>query len=285
METQIFDAQLDLHLLKAKLCITKLYYFQEKRDAFTHAHSHLEFHYCLSGSCVFTLDFGTKITIYPGEWLLLGKDVYHEEIVEDRCSGYCLGIELFSVPEDSPLTAFERLPYFKGADSETAGYISRIFEEKQNRETGYEESCQHLFCLLLIHLMRSCKAEPEKQGGEKVTPENKRSIIDNFFNCIFRYVRQEYTVEALAKELHVSSRHVNRLLQKYYGMTFQQKLLNTKMKFTEYLLLNTGKSVSEISEICDLSETYLIRSFKGMYHMTPTQYRKRKSSQENQSPH
>ena len=57
-------------------------------------------------------------------------------------------------------------------------------------------------------------------------------------------------------------------------MNFEQKLLSARMKYTEYLLRNTDYPIAEISEHCDMSESYLIRSFRAAYGITPAQYRK-----------
>jgi AraC-like DNA-binding protein len=51
-------------------------------------------------------------------------------------------------------------------------------------------------------------------------------------------------------------------------------LTATKMNYVMYLLEKTDLTVSEISHICDMSATNLIRCFKKYYQITPAQYRK-----------
>lgn len=275
MRTFIFDAELELQLFESEIHINKLYSFDQRVSTNNHIHSYIELHYNTTGSSVFALNFEKQLELKQGEWLLLGKNVYHEEIIEAECSGYCLGIEIYAPPTNSPLTYLTDLIYHRSElDPEVGALLNLLIEEAENQKLGYEESCKNLFSLLLIQLIRSCTDQLEKTDSSQLHQNNMFMTIDAFFNRIFHYEKDSFTIDDLSDELHMSSRHVSRILQKYYGMTFQQMLLSTKVKFAEYQLRHTDKSIAEISEACDLSEAYLIRSFRNAYGMTPAQYRK-----------
>ncbi len=275
MLPQIYSAEYTTRLLQAEIHFNRLFAFPAKANTDNHLHSYLELHYNTEGSTLFLLDFHEKIELMPGEWILLGKNVYHEERMEAPCSGYCLGIEIHAAESGSPFLAMQKISYYKKEDDPVVGELLRtIFAEAAGQKVGYEDCCRNMLTLLLIHLLRCCQDKPKDQTSHGISQDNYFIIIDAFFNRVFHFEGRDLTINDLAEELHVSRRHVNRLLREHYGMTFNEMLLSTKIRFTEYLLTHTDKSVAEISEICGLTDTYLIRSFKKVYQTTPAQYRK-----------
>ena len=282
MKTQVFNADYTLCLSGAQIHIIKLYDFQNKVNTTNHAHHFLELHYITSGCTVYDINFKDAITVNPGEWLLLGKDVYHEETVPDANSGFCLCFEIQSVESNSPFFSLSTLQYHKAkdrTDSLTDMLLNYIAKESFEKETDYGIVCQNLFSALLIHIQRQCASFEDPHGKNSTVMEkddmyNVYCIIDGFFNQIFDNRKMDLSIDDLAKRLHLSCRHVNRILDKYYGCSFHEKLTATKMNYVMYLLEKTDLTVSEISHICDMSATNLIRCFKKYYQITPAQYRK-----------
>ncbi|MGM9680461.1 MAG: AraC family transcriptional regulator, partial [Eubacteriales bacterium] len=240
-----------------------------------HAHTYVELYYNTDGTSVIKLDYNRRISVDKDQWVLIGQNVCHEEIVYGRCSGYLLGIETDPAGL-ALLTGLQSAGCLTGREPRQMGAIlTQVWQEQTERSPGYAQCCGHLLSLLLLSLFRWCNAGWTGMPG-KEEPERVRAAIDGFFGRVYRCETVELTPEYLAEQLHVSTRHLNRLLQKYYGMNFQQLLLSNRMQFAEYLLSQSEKSVSEICEMCGLSETYLIRCFKEHYGMTPAQYRRRK---------
>lgn len=230
------------------------------------------------------MDFNKQVSVDKNQWVLLRRNLVHEEVVYGRCAGFSLGIE--TDPQGAALLLGKNSQgYCTGFDNQQIGWLLRqIANEHTQHPIGYAEYSNHLLSLLLLNLCR--RYDGNIQNGkktEKTDSENIYLIIDSFFNRIFQYKlhaeKESLTIEQLAEQLHMSTRHVNRILQKHYGMSFRQMSLATRIRFTEYLLMQTNHSVSEICEICDLSEAYLFRCFKENYGMTPGQYRKMQRQQ------
>lgn len=273
MEQSVLNLNLQLTVLDTPFAVNRMARVPQRTGAPLHAHSHMELYYNTEGTSVLKLFDNRQITVDKEHWVLIGQNIRHEEIVYGRCSGYCLEIETDPAGL-ALLKGLQSAGYLTGREPRQMGAILlRIWQEQTERPPGYSQCCSYLMSLLLLSLFRWCDTGLPKFSGQE-DKDRIRTVIDSFFGRVFQSETEEMTPERLAGQLHVSTRHLRRLLQKYYGMSFQQLLLSTRLRFTEDLLLHTGKSVSEICEMCNLSETYLIRNFKEKYGMTPAQYRR-----------
>ena len=87
---------------------------------------------------------------------------------------------------------------------------------------------------------------------------------------------QDRSAEELAGLLRVSKRQMNRCLQEYYGMSFREKLVHTRMECAAWLLRTSERSVEEIVPIVGYgSESGFFKAFRRRYGMTPLEYRAR----------
>ena len=82
-------------------------------------------------------------------------------------------------------------------------------------------------------------------------------------------------IDDLAKELHYSKTHVNRLLKHFWGISFSEKLSQTRLYAAKRYLITSTYTVSEISERCGYST---LRGFELFFEkhvgMLPKEYRK-----------
>jgi len=275
MEQKSYRIDHALHFLNAKIYINKIYYFPDKITTNNHSHSYMELHYITKGSAVYRMEFQDTVELHTDEWLLLGKNIYHEEKIPEQCSGYCMGIDFLQPDAQSPFRVFWNHPYYKcEGNSKIGEIISVIFRELEEKSIGYEEYCRNLLSMLLLQILRSYPEQEAKKQAPAARKEDIVSTIDGYFNRVFNQQGNMLTIDSLAAELNISKRQLSRILQERYHSTFTKMLITAKMKYTEYLLMHTDKSVMEISEICGITDTYLIRSFKRIYNKTPAQYRK-----------
>lgn len=272
MQSELLPLGHQLSILKVRLAINELRYDPQRQGQTNHFHSCFELYCNSAGTSLLRLDFSNEITVDKGEWVLLRPRQLHEELVYGRCSGYTLGIE--SDPLGGSL--FERAlqdGYVKGVNGRIADLLSEVARQCREHPVGYAEYISHLLSILMLELCRACGARSNDRIRAAKTPENVGQIIDSFFNRVFRSEKEGLSIANLASELHLSTRQCSRILQKYYGMSFGKLLLVTRLRFTECLLLQTERPISEICELCGLSEPYLVRSFKEVYGLTPAQYR------------
>lgn len=95
--------------------------------------------------------------------------------------------------------------------------------------------------------------------------------IDEFF-CT-HYMGQPTTAD-LAKSLFVSERHVNRLLQREYGLSFKSKLAEMRVNAAKDYLRLPGLSVAQVAGTVGYSSVqHFGKAFKAFTGQTPRQYR------------
>ena len=105
----------------------------------------------------------------------------------------------------------------------------------------------------------------------------ERLIIDNFFATTPPEQRNQ---KNLAQLLHCSQRQLVRKLYDLYGVSFRQKLMDTRIDLAQYLLCKTSKSIGEISMLVGFSDSAAFyRAFRGQLGTTPSEYRKKHSKQ------
>lgn len=101
---------------------------------------------------------------------------------------------------------------------------------------------------------------------------------DPRLNKIFDRLRQTIEIRPVddyAAQVHLTSRSLNRLAQKEFGMSFEKWRLQLKL-MQAIDLLETCKSVTEVSQILGYSnDSSFITRFKQWYGETPAQYRKK----------
>ena len=99
--------------------------------------------------------------------------------------------------------------------------------------------------------------------------------IKGILEYINSSAEKKLTVEELAQELHVSSKHFRTLFERYVGMNPKQYIMKSKLERSQFYLTHTELSVQEIaSKLSFSSPTHYINTFTKHYRITPLLYRK-----------
>ena len=269
MQRAEYNAGCAVSVMNAEIYVSTIYADPRKIDVFSHHHSFLELHFEVEGETGFRLNFSEETVLGPGEWILLGSDVYHEETVSENSSGYCVRMEVRAADRDSPFWAWKALNWIKGAaDPETSMLFEKIMREIAERRPGYADSVRGMLTVLLIRLIRQTDIPDSGEERRRILPLDARTVIDDYFDLVFRQDGVQLSIGELADRLRVSPR------QREYGMTFSKKLTEVRLRLAKHLLLHTDQSVRQISEQCGMSSVYLIRCFREQTGFSPLQYRK-----------
>ncbi len=115
------------------------------------------------------------------------------------------------------------------------------------------------------------------QNMKDTPPERStEDVLETVKQYVQQHIGEDMSVEILAKEAHVSSRHLNRLFQKYLGTTVSDYITNQRMLLAGQLLRTTQMSVTWISDRVGYSNySYFIKQFKKFHGMTPGEYQKK----------
>lgn len=275
MKWMKYDADCEMRVMGATVYFGILYAKPDRAPVHAHHHSFLELQFQKEGTIDFMMDFRETVRVSPGEWILLGKGVYHEENVSENSAGYIIRVDVRAAEKDSPFAEWRRAAWIRGeADPEVWRILGKIFSEVDEARPGYADVVRSLCAILLVRLIRQTSSTDQSQRRRGSHSSDDRTIIDEYFDRVFRADGSQLSVGELAGMMRFSARQVSRILQNDYGMTFSQKLRATRMKLAEHLLLHTDLPVRDISGRCGISPAYLNRCFREQYGVLPAQFRR-----------
>jgi transcriptional regulator GlxA family with amidase domain len=154
---------------------------------------------------------------------------------------------------------------------QTLRIIDSIYIEKESSLTGFFSQLQSLITQLIIRLIRSLSSNHSiGQIPQKMNDNMRTTLIDGFFD---RY-GEDLTIDDLASQLYLSTKQTNRIIKQYYGTSFKQKLLTTRIQVAMDLLRTSELSIEFISERVGYTSIYAFcKLFKQRSGLTPAEYR------------
>ena len=198
----------------------------ERKMTFTslHRHRYAEIHVVTAGSAVYTVE-NEEYRLEAGMAIIIPSKAFHSlvpDTEETQTITFCIDDECSEVHlaklSVKILNGFlEQLGYSEAEDTEKAvPYIYWLMSE------------------LLTN----------------TTPSVKRN--EDYLYLIFEFISKHYNEDIklwhLAEELHLSEKHIQRIIKKGTDNTFLKELTAQRMKIAEYLNKTTEMSLSEISE-------------------------------------
>ena len=151
-----------------------------------------------------------------------------------------------------------------------------FFREYETTALFSGEMRQLLLKAVLIRTFRQLGLSDRPAAATDGHSEPERTtVIDTFFETRFA---EPITQEMLSHRLSLSTRQLSRILKANYGMTFQEKLVLTRMDHAACLLRTTTQRISDIAGLVGYaSEAPFYKMFRRYFHTTPQDYRKRSS--------
>ena len=149
--------------------------------------------------------------------------------------------------------------------------LDEVRSEAARPTLGTYTVIQSLLMKVLIHITRSLPRHNAPYAlSSKIKDDQRTQIIDVFFSKQYKY---DLTIEMLAQQLNLSIKQVNRLLQKQYGVSFKQKLIDTRIEVAKILLQSNQLSIQQIAEEVNYTAPYFSHVFMLKTGMVPSQYR------------
>ena len=252
---------------------------------YQHRHPSLELHYALAGKCNLTCA-GHRISIQEGMALLIPPETYHDVVhTEKNTIRLCVSFKISPSKTDSANTKDFCAAYncSKPIVLNIAGTESQYILKKQAEILDNEENDPYksdkllsLFCSLLLELKSHITENESILPGTK-TAEDQEEInfkIDSFLGTNFM---SNNAKSRIASNLYVSPRQLQRIIRKNYGMSYREKLAETRLQIAVDLLNNSNMPIHKISEIlgysCSANFSAFIKRIPGK---TPSQIRKEK---------
>ena len=237
-----------------------------KWNVMRHCNAQYELHIALSGNCVIDVD-KDFFALSPGKALLISPGQYHStREVSDDYEHYVLSFLVNSPLGVAPCTIIE-LPSFDVLLCE------KIVSELKNKNMFWRQRENHMHQMLLCDVLGCLGIEESTSSVDTEKSDKRFSYIDNFFE---QNLSKNSTEEHLCRQLNLSRRQLNRVLNVHYQMGFREKMHRARLDRAEYLLRTTDTKISKICEqVGYTSETSFFKAFKGQYGISPGAYRKR----------
>lgn len=250
-----------------------------------HSHTNYELHIISRGSGTLITDAG-RFMISAGTIYLTGPGVYHSQYSgkDDPMDECALRFNLEPRPQqssDRELTALikklvDEPFFFRQGGEDCRQLIGEIMSEAGMGLPGYREKTAGYFSSLLINLGRYAAGSRGKPLPEnrtiKVGKIDLRAMLDTYFFGSVDFAAPERITE----DLHITRRHLSRLMRQYYGMTYVDKINELRCEYAKELLRDDLIPISRIwSAVGYKSQQYFSRVFRKLVGMTPSEYRAR----------
>ncbi len=182
----------------------------------------------------------------------------------------------FIVTTEEKNTSFEymleNIPQHICADEKMEKIWNRLLEYHANKNDPLFELQTYLHLLSLLTYL----SQKGRSAQYPPTPpsQNQRALFE-----AIRYMREHLTenlsVNDIAMHIGYSQSHFNHLFKTYTQHTPHSYYISLKISEAKYMLLNTNKSISQISEALAFSKaSQFSNAFKKECHMTPGEFRK-----------
>lgn len=236
------------------------------RPFLSHSHSYVEIQYILDGQGILSTSPGSY-ELKPGRLILLPPHLDHRlQLTSPMLSRLAISLLFLSAP--TPATPADFLPFFSACRAKTPVLLDvppsdmlahtlddmRALVSPQPLDAHARELLRAQCIRFLVAFSRAlpntiAHTEP-LCPAPSVTREQE--IMDYFFSSSFS---TKCGLAALAQQLHISTRQLNRIIRNTYGMTFRQKINARRLSIALDRLRNSDDSLQEIAQLLGFGST------------------------------
>lgn len=254
--------------------------FTDSDKAITlHHHSFFELHFCLSGEARICLNEEQEVSLIPGTFVLLPKNLNHKiSCLKDFAEFVCgFQLELNEQHNDyiflSNALYRSNLLQLYSCSRFMERYVEDMLYYTQSSENGLLSSLSATFKLLLLEVFRVI-APSAAQAPTILRERSYNMIIVAIQNYVENNISSHITGDDIAQQMGYSVRHLNRITQQHLGMSLQQLVDDVRLKRIRMLLETTDLSLSDIADRVGYSSEFsLNRFFKNAEGMSAGRYR------------
>lgn len=251
-----------------------------------HWHEDLEVIYLKSG----TLDIrvpGKTFRMKPGDSIMINSNILHEGETTDTCRIHSLVFhpDLIAGSDHSVFYKKYMYPLISSCSLDCVLFsaggepgdsirqcILKSFDALSNDQEGYEftvRECLSRLCFLL------CKIYKPEISDTSAKPDQDSFRIKEMIHMIHSRYAESVKLCDIAQAANIGERECLRCFRRTLGISPMQYLIRYRLSKGALLLINTNKSISEISTRCGFdSPSNFSLMFKRIYQCSPREYRK-----------
>lgn len=220
------------------------------------------------GGDYFIINHNTPHAIYPKGEMTVYNIVFTPDFIDTIMQGddfddimqYYLFKKLFIV--DKSTIRFK-------ASEEIVNIFITMFNEYENKSIGYIDVLRSKLILLLIFTLR------QANKINTALPQGLSSNFDDVISYIIKNYHHKITLKELSDIAFVSSEHLSREFKRKIGKNITDFIMDLRIAKAKELLINTSKSVSEISNIVGYNSVkHFSKVFAKLTDVAPSVYRR-----------
>lgn len=195
-----------------------------RKDMAGHSHSKnsYELHFIVDGDGTLTTDTSV-FKLKKGDFFVTGPNIYHQQSTNSKnpLTEYYLYIQASDKKTNNALVStFLSNHFYLCRDCKLFSVVERILQENNDKKWGYENIIAALMQILMTEITRLYWPD------FRVTNESAENLNDRRFILIeqaFINDPKGITLTKLSGIIGLCERQTQRLLEKYYGMSFSEK--------------------------------------------------------------
>lgn len=238
--------------------VTPEYEVEKQGTYHIHRHYTFELHAVFQGSVCFRIG-NQRYDITANQAILIAPGAYHSiQFISDDLDKMCL---MFELPRPEHIRGEQQAQLSAVFYAQEAAIISTTdFQDSLHSICAVVQRYPNTFwdterlkaamILLILNMLDKLNTPISIHRSAPQPPSQATFVIDEFFNLHYNLNNGN---QILARQLHMSTRQLDRVLQKYYNMSYREKLLDIRLTNAMDFLLNTDKSIAEISELIGYS--------------------------------
>ena len=234
-----------------------------------HSHSQFELFVFPDGLVTMQVDNDPEISVHGGECYLLCPHCYHRRGAGANMQKYWS--MFIRCPKESPLWKHSGCLCLSCADR-LQKYFLQLQQELAARRIGTDSTIQALLTLILVTVLR------ELDGQSCPVPQPAKALLrydDIIDDYIALHYNEDLRIDDLAQQAGITSRHLARIMQRRYGCTFRQRLLEIRMYHAQKFLRETDLPINRIAIRCGFTaEGAFSTAFRRTVGYTPSKYRR-----------
>ena len=245
-----------------------------------HKEGVLEIIFCLKGSVRFSYAY-EEFTLNEGEYISVDKDAYY---LYDGRDNLCVSfyIDLLAYEKKYPFIrsalfvcealAESTMPYPTKNHTQLKGMLISLL--RHIREGGSEEKVAELTQRIVDLFVYRFDISFFHTGAMELGSKDLERL-HQIQHYMYTHLKEKITLQDLARHFGMTEGYVSEYIRKM-SIGFRSMLSYVRANRSEAYLLETDKTIVEISEECGFSDVkYYYAAFKRWYKCTPRQFRQR----------
>lgn len=196
--------------------------FTKNMVGHSHSKNSYELHYILDGEGTLTTD-NHCYPLSKGVFFVTGPNVYHQQStnLQKPLTEIYIYIQASEKKTNNALVStFLAKHFFFQEDCPFADIFERLLHEDEEQKWGYQNSIIALIQLLMTEITRVYLPNHSTLTENNVSQNDKRFIL---IENAFIDHPEDITLRSLSELIGLCERQTQRLLQKYYGKSFNEK--------------------------------------------------------------